>query len=417
VCQSRPPTSLTVCRLPTTITLVLVVVFSFLASRFLNRLTLRRALLLSGSEYLIIGLLLGPLVSGVLHARALEVLRPGVALLLGLVGFVLGLPLRSHLAAARPRNFLVAALYTVLGCTTLSTLAVGLLWVTGVDSNWMALVVPGAVLGCAGMVVSSWILSEGVASLNARGPVTDLLQAIALIGNTIAVLVAGLALDFEHVQLSAAINIFQLPSWIWLVTSGLVGLICGALFALFHLGDDSEERTFLATIGVVLFASGIAVALSSSPLLVCMVAGLTASLLSPHSSDLSVQLHQLERPVMIVLMLFAGAMWVPMHGMEWLLVLLYVVGRWVNLLIWPRLSMVLLRHPARRQRLGSGLRSQGILAVALALSLELSLPRWQAVSSAILVGVIAYELGAGAALRRLLADSGELVLVDERESA
>jgi hypothetical protein len=402
--------------LPTTITLVLVVVFSFLASRFLNRLTSQRALLLSGSEYLIVGLLLGPLVTGVLHDNALQVLRPGVALLLGLVGFVLGLSLRSHIASSPPRDFLVGALCSLLSCATLSSLTVGLLWLT-VGGHWMALVVPGVVLGCAGSIVSTWILSAGVASLRARGVVTELLQEIALVGNTLAVLLAGLALDFDRADHSAAIHHFQLPIWSWVVTSALVGLVCGGLFALFHLGDDSEERTFLATVAVVLFASGIAVALSSSPLLVCMVAGLTVSLLSPHSSTLSVQLHQLERPVMIVLMLFAGAMWQPMHGLEWLLVVLYLVGRWVNLLLWPRLATALLRHPARRQRLGSGLRSQGILAVALALSLELSIPHWQPISSAIILGVIAYELGAGGALRRLLADAGELALVEERESA
>ncbi|MFT4974820.1 MAG: hypothetical protein ACI8S6_000703 [Myxococcota bacterium] len=399
--------------MPTTITLVLVVVFSFLASRFLNRLTSQRSLLLSGSEYLIVGLLLGPLVTGVLHQRALDTLLPGVALLLGLIGFVLGLPLRDHVAAARLRDLLVGALCALLSAAVLSALAVGLLFVLGADADWVALIVPGVVLGCAGVVVSSRLLAAGIESLQARGVVTDLLQTVALTGNTVAVLLAGLALDFDLGHRSAAILHFQLPAGTWLVVSGLVGLICGGLFALFHLGDDSEERTFLATVGVVLFASGIAVALSSSPLLVCMVAGLTVSLLSPHSSNLTAQLDQLERPVMIVLMIFAGALWVPLRGSEWLLVGLYLAGRWINLLLLPQAAMLLLRHPARRQRLGAGLRSQGILAVALALSLQLSVPRWQPIASAIVVGVLFYELGAGIALRRLLADAGELSLVDD----
>ena len=83
-----------------TILLVTLVVFSFAISRLLSRYA-SRFFVVSGIEYLLLGIILGPLVSGILSPEALAKFSPLVNLLLGLVGFLLGLRARSTL---RPAN-------------------------------------------------------------------------------------------------------------------------------------------------------------------------------------------------------------------------------------------------------------------------------------------------------------------------
>ncbi len=392
-----------------TLTLVLVITFSFIASRFLHRLTTNRQLLLSGVEYLIIGLLLGPVASGVLNTTALELLHPAIALLLGLVGFVMGLPLRHHLRAAAMRDVLIGAGIALLSLASISAVTLALMRHLMPDQLWLDLLPGALVVGAAGAVVSGRLLEAGAASLQAHGPVLRLLMTAALTGNTLAVVIAGLALDFKHsLKFPATIRYFDLPAEVWLITSVGVGLVSGVLFVLFHRNDESEERIFLATVGVVIFASGIAQALGSSPLLVNLVAGLTVSVLSPQADALSHQLDRLEQPAFVALLLFAGAMWAPLHGVEWLLPIGYLLCRALSLLLWPTLVTTALRHRASAHRVGAGLRAQGGLAVAIALSLELADIGLGVLYATIIIGALFFELGAGGGLRRMLADAGEL---------
>ncbi|MEM9492891.1 MAG: hypothetical protein AAGC55_27325, partial [Myxococcota bacterium] len=94
-----------------TLLLILVVIFSFVAGHFVTQ-YLSRFVVLSGAEYLLVGVLIGPQFRPhLLNDEALVLLQPIVSLLLGVLGFVLGL--RARRALAR-RNLVPAALFTSL---------------------------------------------------------------------------------------------------------------------------------------------------------------------------------------------------------------------------------------------------------------------------------------------------------------
>ena len=70
--------------------LVLAVVFSFAVTRWLTRFA-ERYVMLSGAEYLLVGMLIGPVMLGFVTRHALDALHPFVSLLIGLLGFLVGL--------------------------------------------------------------------------------------------------------------------------------------------------------------------------------------------------------------------------------------------------------------------------------------------------------------------------------------
>lgn len=398
-----------------TITLVLVVTFSFVAGQFLERLTSRRHLMLSGAEYLVVGALLGPLVLGVLDHQTIDLFAPVAALLIGLVGFMMGLPLRKLVQQHRLRVLAAALLLGMAQAATVTLAGLAILHWLDPSQGWAGHVVPALAFGAAGAVASVRLIESAEQTLGARGPLTELLRASAQMGGVGAVVTAGLALDFARVAVSPAIHQFHLPPWVWMLTSVGVGLLCGVLYVLFQRNEPSEERTFLATVGVVIFASGVASALSASPLLVGLTTGVVVAALSPGATKLSRTLNILLRPTLIAILILGGAMWQVPVGREWLLPLTYVLVRALSLWFWPRVVAGPIAGAHGGGRMGTAMRAQGALPVAIALSLLILHQHYSAVGSAVILGVLVFELRAGRAVRRTLANVGELCRVDPVE--
>jgi Kef-type K+ transport system membrane component KefB len=397
----------------TTITLVVVVAFSFVVGEFIQRLATRRGLLLSGAEYLIVGVLVGPLASGVVSTDSLMVIEPAMWLLIGLIGFRMGLRLRHAVSAGGAAYLIAASLLSLLSMTAIGAAGLGVLLWMEPDSALSDLILPTVVFGTAGSVVSSRFAAE---RFRARGPLTRFLSTSADWGNTLAVLVAGGVMDWQQSKSPIEVLEVSLPGELWSGASLLIGVFAGVLFWLFHRDEDSDERTFLATVGVVIFASGIASAVGCSPLLVGLLAGVTVSVLSRQADDLSDKLSALQRPSGIVLMIFAGTLWVLPTVVGWAGVLTYLVTRTVVLWVLPRLVVRPLLQSDAAGWLGTGMRGQGVVPVALVLSLVLVHEEHAQVMSVVLVCVFVLEFGAGNALRRLLGDAGELGVVHEPAS-
>ncbi len=398
-----------------TITIVALVSFSFIAGELLQRLGQARGVILSGVEYVLIGALFGPLALGMITQDVLAVIEPAAWLLVGMVGFTKGLRLRQVVdnAATRVAAGLGYALLAMAGIAAAGG-AVLLAMEPAMDLNRILL--GSLVFGAAGSLSSTRLHRRAIEHLGARGPMVETLEVASFAGSALAVLVAGLTMDWQRALHSPALyDSLQMPSQLWMAMGILVGIVCGLLFVLFHRGEHDEERTFLATIGVVIFASGIAAALGSSPLLVLLITGVTVSIFSPQAAELSDRLLMLDRPLSIVLMLFAGAFFVPLSGLFWLLPLAYVLSRAVSLFLWPRVFLRPLAKGPHSGRIGAGLRSQGVIPVAIALSLALAHPEMAPVCDAILLGVLAFEFRAGGALRSLLGDAGELGRVDVKD--
>lgn len=412
----------------TTLVLVALIVSAFVISRLLHRYT-ERVALVSGIEYAVVGVLIGPLMPfGLIAEETLESLELLVTLLLGLLGFMVGLHVRESLR--RFENFLAGSVAGLLVALTVAVVTLALIqwlqpvylsdptpmlaipvWADGVrlyqlwasrEALWLAVT-----LGGAAAIASSTAIESVTERWRAEGPSVVLLRDIARAGQVIAILLFGFALAGDRAVEAADGYGLSLVEWAGL--TALAGALTGLLFTIFIGGDEDDLRLYLATLGVVIFAAGIGAALGVSPLFVNFVAGLTVAATSKHGDHLRDNLDRLKRPASILLLVFAGIAWRPVSGWLWLIPAAYLLTRVGTRMLAARFAVSTFVHGAEFRRLGGGLIGQGPLAAAIALNYAQGHPgRGHIVLSAVLVPMLITDLFAVSTLRRVLANAGAI---------
>jgi hypothetical protein len=136
-------------------------------------------------------------------------------------------------------------------------------------------------------------------------------------------------------------TVWQLPAIAWLFVTVGLGTVLGVLvYALLRAARDGKEELAL-TLGAIAFSAGVSGRLALSPLVVCAVAGgLFANLPRRRGSQLQSTLVMVERPLVLMFMLFAGAT-APFGAWQgWVLLPLYVaaraLGKWTGVRLAKR---------------------------------------------------------------------------------
>ncbi len=392
--------------LPIVVTLVLVVVFAVLASALLSRYA-KEHVGVSEVAYVVIGAVLGPYGLRLLDTDVMDAIRPFVSLVLGVVGFSLGLALRRRLSAlpALGGGFVIAL---GVGGTVGGVLFLGLTRLPIDTSSLEPVLWPVVTVGSAAATISTAAIESGVRLHRARGDATDMLRGFALTGSVVGVAISGTALALS--RSAQASNRFDLTQTEWLVALVALGVACGVLFALFMGRDQNEgdDRLFLAAVGIVIFASGMAAAAGMSPLLLNAIVGVVVSLIAKDSGVLHVKLARIERPAVTTVLIFAGAMWSPVYGWWWLAPVVYLALRLIALRFAANAAVEMFDDLPRVHRAGSALWAQGGIAAAIAVSYALVYPEQSPlVLTTVLAALIVQDLSSGAALGRFIVDAGE----------
>ncbi|MEM6991131.1 MAG: hypothetical protein AAF721_11555 [Myxococcota bacterium] len=414
---------------------MVVVVVAFVGGRAISSYA-SRLQLLSGVEYLLLGVILGPQLLGskwFITREVLEAIDLFVSFVLGVMGFLVGLGLRrirgglevglagmttSVLlvglvggAAVAAIQVLDPALYGVedpIAVVPLLSDGVTLtsLWVAP-DALWAGLTV-GAAAG-----VSSVALIDLAAKRHAVSPARlELLSSLAAAGQCAAVFAFGLAMAGARAASSAEELGLTLTEW-GVITIG-AGVASGVLFTVFIGREDDPMRILVATIGAVTFSAGIGTALGVSPLFVNLIAGAIVGVSSPYAARLDEALASLHFPARVLVLLLAGCYWVPVSGWAWLLPIGYAVVRALSLrLAAPVSAWTFLPGNSASIRLGSGLFGQGALAAAIAISFaqrfsDLAPYLVPLVTTTVLGGLVLVDLVSARVLRRYLADQGAI---------
>lgn len=404
--------------------LVLAVVFSFAVTRWFTRFV-ERYVMLSGAEYLLVGMLIGPVALRFVTEHALDALNPFVSLLIGLLGFLVGLRSPQGLKAGPASTVGVLSATSVLIAVAAAILlsldllkveppagARPLTWEVTRISGWVVAVQTYDVflwlslsLGAAAVVAGSLVIDRTRARLGVQGDVGELLNSLANTSQWVGIISFGLALALARSTGQTSAHGVGLTEWALAALS--LGGLCGVLFSLFIGRDTESQRVFLAGVGVVIFASGIGTALGVSPLFVNWVVGLTVAFTSSHAAAVTAAMERMQHPLFVLIMIFAGAMWRPVSGTLWLLPVVYVVVRYVSRLSFvPVFTRALLDPP--RVTLANGLWSQGTLAVAIVVNFSQRFPELSRIAlTTVLSGVLLSELFSHRLLRAVLIDSGE----------
>lgn len=347
--------------------LTIAVAVAYLAAHGAFDWLARRFLIVSGAEYLLLGLLLGPEVGKVLTEEMLSGFAPLTTLALGWIGAIVGMQFYLPGLVRIP-----ALMYRLAFGEALTTFAL----VAGSEAlfarylfglPWNDALVPGVALGAIAAVSAPAGIEVVARRLGARGRIVRQLQLATAIDALVAIVAMGLLLSIRDPN-HANPNIRPLTETEWVVITLAIGVVGGTLFHLFLGSERNPDRLFISLAGAITLTSGAAAYLHLSPLLSAMVMGTVLVNTSRNRAEIAATLHRAERPFYFVLLIFAGATWTPSLRAWVLPVLLFLVMRAAGKVWGAALATrASAAEPVFGLQWGRALIGQGGLAVALAL--------------------------------------------------
>lgn len=393
--------------LGTVVLLVIVIGVAYVFAHNVVERLQRRFLVVSGAEYLLLGFLLGPAFPAINAFDNVTGLLPIIALAAGWVGLLRGTDFDfASLQRLDPATWRVVFLHHLL-----PGLAVGFgAYYFFTLGDWIQTTTRSAALSAAALACFAAADSTEPFDLLARryeisGRLASLLRNGTRLGDIAVILAFGLIFCVFHENAPDAQD-YSPALWAWVTV--LLGAALGFLFSLFLAGDESDNSRFLALVGIIAFASGGAYFLELSPLAVNLSMGFVLVNFARGGQLLHTTLESTERPMTIVLLIFAGALWLPTPLVPTLVALggflaARTGAKWIASLIagWGT---------SLRKDLFRGLLAHGDVTLAMAVSFRLVYHGEAAnlAYSVVLGSVIVNDLIAPRLLRGLLADEGEI---------
>ena len=292
--------------------------------RFQERLGIT-GVITAGFPFVALGAIASSSSIGVLNADVLDRLRPVLHFGLGWLGFIIGAQLDIRVLDRVPKGTAYLILVEALGPFAITAAGCGLVMLSfGMSisdpATWRDMILLGTAAAMTaprkfrGFANRTWHEGRGVDVL--------LGQLDELVG------VIGLLFITAYFRGDATSGTWQLPDTAWVFVSLGLGVAIGVLvFAMIRVPVSNAE--FLAVVlGAIAFASGLAGYLRLSPIAICFIAGVLVTNF-PNEQRASVFriLNHLERPVHLLFLMIAGALWTVTDWRGWVLVPLFVAGR------------------------------------------------------------------------------------------
>lgn len=400
----------------TTLAALAVVTVGYILAHFVFDKLRTRLGYAGGAEYLLLGFLLGPQVSGFLSESAVRDLTPLVSLALGWMGLSLGMYFRLPTLALVESSYLRIAFAEALGTFVVAFgLLVALFHVLGGFPIETALIAASGLAAIATLSSPAAIDAFSGNRERASHPLFPVLQLTTRVDGLVGVVAFGVALAIFH-QGEVAPGVRPPTETEWAVINIAVGVASGVLFHLF-LGpkdqiaeDDGEARLFVALAAAIVIASGAAYYLNLSPVYTNLILGFILANTGKSHASARELLAGTERPVYLALLIFAGAAWSSTD-----IDLLYLAPAFVAIRLLARYvggrlagtvaAPVELRSPS----MGRALLAQGGIGVAIALNYGQVYPGKQAevVLTAAILSVLLFEVAAAAETSAYLSPARE----------
>lgn len=397
----------------------LVTVLAFLGSRLpalqrpLSRVRLPlgvQSLLLSGTEFVLLGLLLGHAGLRILDEQTLAGLYPFVGLGLAWIGLLFGVQWEARIL----RGLSLTGTAAALGQAAFTGAVVAVPFFYLFDHLFPmergfallgAVVVAAAASDTAQSGLALAVRSLGGGETTRRNPIVQLLRYVTDLDGLVGVIAIGLAACVPVLHSGQSLPF-------WLAVSVGLGLVLGLLVVFLTAHRLGEEELLLILLGTVLFSGGLSLHLSLSPLLVNLVAGSVIANLAGERARASIRtvLMRGEHAIYVLFLIVVGADWNLGSTAVAGLVVAYLVLRSLGKMAGAWLFFRSLRAQLpQAPRLGLGLLSHGGMAVAIVVNLQ-QIHRsalTDAVISVVLVGVVVSELVSPALVRRLVGPKPE----------
>lgn len=386
-----------------------LLLLSYIGSFLVSGHAVRGYGLASGAEYVVLGFLLGPFVLGLVERSTLTLFEPVADVALGWLALVVGLGF-GFVGDRRVRPGRVGL--GVLLSVGVGAIVAGAAWLTarqlapeleGRDLTLLAIGV-GAACGETTRHAVIWVVERH----RALGPVSSLIHDLADSDDLGPLLLMGVAFALAP----AAQGPWPVPVYGWTVITVGIGVVLG-LVAVVLLGSDFRLiQSWGVLLGTSVLTIGTSARFGLSPLLAAFVMGVTIAGASQHRHEIVAMVAPTERPVLLPVLVLAGAHVTPLAAPY----LLPLAGAALVARVLAKLGAgAVVRSLSTEARaaspaLGLGLLSCGAvsMSVGLAFSLRFPGPVGQAVLLSAAVATVFGEFVGPAALRASLRQVGEI---------
>jgi Kef-type K+ transport system membrane component KefB len=288
----------------------------------------------AGFPFVAAGLIASLPAVGVLTGDVLDRLRPLLHFGLGWLGFLIGAQLDIRVLDRVPRGtgylILVEALapFAVTAAACGATMAAfGVSWRD--PAFWRDAILLGTAAAMTaprrfrGFANRTWREGKGIDILLAQ--LDEIVGVVGLVFLT----------AFFRDDIGGA---WQLPATAWLFVSLGLGVALGVLILAMVRVPVANAEFLAVVLGAVAFASGLAGYLQLSPIVICFVAGALVTNLPCEQRDSIFRiLARLERPVHVVFLIVAGAVWNVSDWHGWVLIPVFVLarigGKWAGIAV------------------------------------------------------------------------------------
>lgn len=327
-----------------------------------------------GAEFAVVGVLLGPYVLNVLTPDIIDKLEPLINICLGWIGLMFGFQLRFKDLKLLPlSNYAIAGIESattfviILAAFLIAKMSFGP--TLGYPSGGTAF---AFVVAAIAMVSSPSIIAAVIKRSNAHGRVSRTLQYISSFDNVLGLAAFGLIYPFFHY--AHQVGDVPLPGWAWLIISLFAGLALGALFHFFITPRATSNQNLMIAVGMVAFSTGIAYELHLSALFINVTVGAVLCNYSERYDRFYRLLINAERPLYVILLILAGALWhasVLMFALALIFIIMRAFAKTLGGMAAFARHRTVIGHP---YLFGSALLAQGGMALAIAIDYRFLMP-------------------------------------------
>jgi len=311
--------------------LILILLVVFIGTRFYDRNTVLRkslfsGIIISGIPYILFGVLLGPRIFNFLSPEIINSLKPLISLALGWVGLLLGIQFRWRNIRRFPVNyFLFTSLQSLISFFIIFLILFGALWYLS-PANFTNRLEAAIVLAAIGSITAPLTLARIIIEHKAKGRLTHFLQFISSIDDVWGITIIGIAMAIFHPYKNGIVD----GVWQWILLSLVLSISLGFLFRYLLQVRFNQQEIFLLVLGLVIFTSGIGFYLKLSPIFLNMIVGMTLAQFRRESEKVIRVILMAEKPIYLLLLVFAGSLWNYQFLTEILLIIIFIIGRFLG---------------------------------------------------------------------------------------
>ncbi|MCB1192131.1 MAG: cation:proton antiporter [Leptospiraceae bacterium] len=359
------------------LTIILIAVISLIGSRvtFWNRqLPIGfKNILLTGTEYILIGIVLGGMGLGIFDKDTLDKTEPFLLFGLCWIGFLFGLQFEVRFLQKLPSHYFVMT--SILAGVTFLIIFFPLyfLFYYFVFFEGGVSFIAAATLGSAGSCTAQSALA--IVNRNYRIPnkrLLELMRYITSVDGLFGLVFFTLALCILP-EGKMVFNILKSVQWLF-ISMG-IGIIPAVVLITLSKAKFTQQEYTLFLISTIMFCGGLAHIFNHSPLVAGLIAGIIVANFCPYRLQALQSVLSAEKTIYITLLLLVGASW--QFQFDWSLLiagvyfLLRVSGKVFGIMVATKIFQPNYEVP---KSLGLGLISEGGLAIAIIVTSKLLHP-------------------------------------------